>query len=127
LYHYLDFYQKYLELKRKEDNKERTKTQRLGYIIEEDELLKKRENLEELKNKFYEDEKEKISEKHCYCCDKNKFYDKAQQIVEIFNKKHKTDFTVNKNGHDNNMFELNIIDPTKYDEIGKITEDIKTL
>ena len=123
----IDFYQKYLKLKKSEETKERTMTQRLGYVIEETEEFKNRENLEELKNKFYVDEKDNISKKHYVCVDKNKFYDKAREIVEIFSKKNSTDFTVNKSALDNNLFELNIIDPGKFGEIEKITEEIKAL
>ena len=107
--------------------KERTLTLRMAYVIEETEEFKNRENLEELKNKFYVDEKDKIAQKHYVCVEKNKFYDKAREIAEIFTKKYGTDFTVNKNAADNNLFELNIIDPGKYGEIENISKEIKTL
>ena len=123
----IDFFQKYLMMKKKEDMKERTMTQRLGYVIEETDALKNRENLDEYKNKFYLDEKDKISQKHYICVDKNKFYDKPKEIIDIFAKKIITDFTVNKNAHDNNMFELNIIDPGKYDQIENGAKEVETL
>jgi hypothetical protein len=123
----IDFYQKYLRLKKNEEMKERTVTLRMAYVIEETEEFKNRENLEELKNKFYVDEKDKIAQKHYVCVEKNKFYDKAREIAEIFTKKYGTDFTVNKNAADNNVFELNIIDPGKYGEIENISKEIKTL
>ena len=123
----IDFYQKYLRLKKSEEMKERTMTLRMAYVIEETQEFKNRENLEELKNKFYVDEKDKITQKHYVCVEKNKFNDKAREIAEIFSKKYGTDFTVNKNAADNNLFELNIIDPGKFGEIEKISKEIKTL
>ena len=102
-------------------------TQRLGYVIEETDALKNRQNLDEFKNKFYLDEKDKISQKHFICVDKNKFYDKPKEIIDIFTKKIITDFTVNKNAHDNNMFELNIIDPGKYDQIENAAKEVENL
>ena len=118
----IDFYKKYLKLKKDEELKERTMTQRLGYIIEETADLK--ENLDEFKNKFYFDEKDKINKKHYICIDKNKFYGKAENIVNVF--QNKTDFTINKNVHDNNLFELNIIDPGNYEEIENIAKAVES-
>ena len=97
-------------------------TQRLGYIIEETADLK--ENLDEFKNKFYFEEKDKINKKHYICIDKNKFYGKAENIVNVF--QNKTDFTINKNVHDNNLFELNIIDPGNYEEIENIAKAVES-
>ena len=98
-------------------------TQRLGYVIEETEELKNREALDEFKNKFYYDEKDKISKKHYICVNKNKLYEKAENIVDIF--RNITDFTVNKNVHDNSLFELNIIDPGKYGEIENVAKAVE--
>ena len=120
----IDFFKKYLRHKRDEELKERTITQRLGYIIEEEEELKNREELDDLKNKFYYDEKDKIIKKHYICIEKNKFYEKADSIVNVF--RNITDFTVNKNVHDNNLFELNIIDSGKYEEIEKVAKAVET-
>ena len=78
-----------------------------------------------MKNKFYLDEKDKISQKHYICIDKNKLNEKADNIVNVF--KGKTDFTINKNAHDSNLFELNIIDPGKYNEIENIGKEVETL
>ncbi len=110
-----DFFQYYLKLKKEEKTKERTVTQRLGYVIEEIEILNNREKLDGYKNKFYIDEKDKILQKNYICIDKNKFYGNAENIVKIF--KDKTDFTINKNANDNNLLEFNIIDPNKRNEI----------
>ena len=118
----IDFYKKYLKLKKDEELKERAMTQRLGYIIEETEDLK--ENLDEFKNKFYFDEKDKINKKHYICIDKNKFYGKAENIVNVF--QNKTDFTINKNAHDNNLFELNIIEPGNFAEIENIAKAVES-
>ena len=118
----IDFYKKYLKLKKDEELKERTMTQRLGYIIEETADLK--ENLDEFKNKFYFEEKDKINKKHYICIDKNKFYGKAENIVNVF--QNKTDFTINKNAHDNNLFELNIIDPGNFAEIENIAKAVES-
>ena len=118
----IDFFRQYLNIKKDEELKERTMTQRLGYVIEENKVLRNRENLDEFKNKFYFDEKDKIAQKHHLCIDKNKFYDKVDNIFEILKKE--TDFTVNKNGNDD-VFELSIIDPGKYGEIENISKAVE--
>ena len=118
----IDFFPKYLKLKKDEELKERTITQRLGYVIEETDFLKDSENLAEYKNKFYFDEKDKVNKKHYICVDKNKLYEKPEEITKIF--KEKTDFTISKSDHDNNSFEFNIIDYSKYGEIENIAKDV---
>ena len=100
-------------------------TQRLGYVIEETDALKERENLGEFRNKFYLDEKDKITEKHYLCVDKNTLNEKAEEIIKIF--RDKTDFAINKDASDNKVLELNIIDPGKYDQIENIDKEIKAL
>ena len=117
----IDFFQKYLKLKKDEELKERTITQRLGYVIEEIEKLNNRENLSEYKNKFYLDEKDKITKKNYICIDKNKFYGNAENIIKIF--QDKTDFTITKNVN-NNTLEFNVIDPTKKNEIEDLEKEI---
>ena len=119
----IDFFKKYLNLKNSEEKKERTMTQRLAYIIEETDDLKDRDKLDEFKNKFYFDEKDKSKKRHFIIVDKNKLYQKAENIVKIF--KNKTDYTISKNAHDNNLLEFNIIDPTKFDEIENITKEVE--
>ena len=121
----IDFFRKYMNLKRDEELKERTMTQRLAYVIEETDTLKNANNLNEFKNIFYLDEKDNISKKHYIWIDKTKFYDNAENIVKMF--KDKTDFTINKSIHDNNKYELNIIDPGKYGEIEGLSKNIETL
>ena len=118
----IDFFQKYLELKKDEELKERTITQRLGYVIQEIEKLYNRKELVEYKNKFYLDEKDKISQKNYICVDKNKFYENSENIVKIF--KDKTDFTISKNAKDNNILEFNVIDPTKKNEIEDLEKTV---
>ena len=120
----INFFQKYLKLKKDEELKERTITQRLGYVIEETDFLKDRDNLAEYKNKFYFDEKVKVNKKHSICVDKDKFYKNPEEITKIF--KEKTDFTICKNEHDNGVFEFNIIDYTKYDEIENIAKAVES-
>ena len=120
----INFFQKYLNLKKDEELKERTMTQRLGYVIEETDFLKNRENLVEYKNKFYFDEKDKVNKKHYICVSKDKLYEKPEEITKIF--KDKTDFTLCKNEHDNNVFEINIIDYTKFGEIENISKAVKS-
>jgi len=121
----IDFFKKYMKLKRDEELKERTMTQRLGYIIEETDPLKNENNLNEFKNIFYLDEKDNISKKHYIWIDKNKFYANSENIVKMF--KDKSDFTINKSIHDNNKYELNIIDPGKYGEIEELSKNIENL
>ena len=121
----INFFNKYLKLKKEELTKERTMTQRLGYVIEETDALKERENLGEFRNKFYLDEKDKITEKHYLCVDKNTLNEKAEEIIKIF--RDKTDFAINKDASDNKVLELNIIDPGKYDQIENIDKEIKAL
>lgn len=119
----IDFFQKYLKLKRDEERKERTMTQRLGYVIEETDALKDRENLDDFRNKFYLDEKEKITKKHYLCVDKINLNEKAEAILKIF--RNKTDFTINKNAKDKTVMEINIIDSGKYKEIENISNEMK--
>ena len=119
----IDFFQKYLKLKRDEERKERTMTQRLGYVIEETDALKDRENLDDFRNKFYLDEKEKITKKHYLCVDKINLNEKAEAILKIF--RNKTDFTINKNANDKTVMEINIIDSGKYKEIENISNEMK--
>ena len=57
--------------------------------------------------------------------DKNKFYANSENIVKMF--KDKSDFTINKSIHDNNKYELNIIDPDKFGEIGELSKSIENL
>ena len=114
----IDFFKYYLKLKKDKELKERTITQRLGYAIEKIEKLKDREGLDEYRNKFYLDEKDKITKKSCICVDKCKFYENAENIVKII--KNKTDFTISQNINDNNLLELNVIDPTKKNEIDEL-------
>ena len=114
----IDFFKYYLKLKKDKELKERTITQRLGYAIEKIEKLKDREGLDEYRNKFYSDEKDKITKKSCICVDKYKFYENAENIVKII--KNKTDFTISQNINDNNLLELNVIDPTKKNEIDEL-------
>lgn len=121
----IDFFRKYMNLKRDEELKERTMTQRLGYIIEETEALKNSNILNEFRNIFYFDEKDNFSKKHYLCIDKNKFYSNSENIINMF--KDKSDFTINKNIHDNNKFELNIIDPGKYGEIEELSKSIENI
>ena len=121
----IDFFRKYMNLKRDEELKERTMTQRLAYIIEETDALKNANNLNEFRNIFYLDEKDKISKKHYIWIDKNKFYANSENIVKMF--KDKSDFTINKSIHDNNKYELNIIDPDKFGEIGELSKSIENL
>ena len=121
----IDFFRKYMNLKRDEELKERTMTQRLAYIIEETDALKNANNLNEFRNIFYLDEKDNISKKHYIWIDKNKFYANSENIVKMF--KDKSDFTINKSIHDNNKYELNIIDPDKFGEIGELSKSIENL
>ena len=72
-------------------------------------------------NKFYSDEQE-VNRSHCLEVEKGKLYEKYDKIISIF--QNKTDFTINKNPHKNNIFELNIIDPTKFDEIETIAKEV---
>ena len=55
---------------------------------------------------------------------KNKFYANSEDIVKMF--KDKSDFTINKS-IDNNMYELNIIDPGKLGEIEELSKSIENL
>ena len=119
----IDFFKKYLKFKNGDDLKERTMTQRLGYVIEETDVLKNRDELDEFKNKFYFDIKDKTIKRHFISVDKNKLHQKTENIVKIFQSK--TDFTISKNTHDNNLFEFNIIDPTKFTEIENITKEVE--
>ena len=121
----INFYKKYLDLNNDENLKNLTLTQKLAYIIEENEIMKNFEELNEYKNKFFLDEKEKIENKLYINIDKNKFYNKAKKIIKCLKKK--TDFTINKNNDDNKIYKINFIDPEKFNLINSITEEINNI
>ena len=118
----VDFYKKYIEIKKTEQYKERTMTLRLGYVIEETDVLKNEDVLNELKNKFYLD---LDTNKYCIKCEKEKFYDNVDEIFRAM--KNKCDFIINKRKNDNNYIDLNVIDKDKYKNIDEITQEINKI
>jgi len=118
----VDFYKKYIEIKKTEQYKERTMTLRLGYVIEETDVLKNEDVLNELKNKFYLD---LDTNKYCIKCEKEKFYDNVDEIFRAM--KNKCDFIINKRKNDNNYIDLNVIDKDKYKNIDGITQEINKI
>ena len=121
----INFYLQYINLKKDENLKNLTITQKLGYIIQKNDILKNREKLQEYKNKFYSDEKNNNDKKLYINIDKNKFYDKADKIFNIL--KNKTDFTVNLNKDNNKIFQINFIEPQKFNEINNIINEINSI
>ena len=115
----VDFYRKYISIKKEEEYKERSMTQRLGYVIEEIDILKNEEILDKYKNKFYLD---LGMNRCCIKCQKDKFYDNVDEIFRIM--KNKCDFIVNKGKNNNDIFELNVINKEKLDIINDITQEI---
>ena len=115
----IDFYRKYITIKKQEECKERTMTQRLGYVIEETPVLKNEEDLKDLKNTFYLD---LDNNKQSIKCKKEKFYDNVNEIFRII--KNKSDFIVNRGKNDNNIFELSLIDKEKFNAIDDISKEI---
>ena len=118
----IDFYKKYISIKKEEEYKERTMTQRLGYIIEEIEVLKDENVLKEFRNKFYLD---LDTNKYSIKCKKDKFYDNVDEIFGVL--KSKTDFIVNKGKNDNDTFELSIIDKDKQNAVDEIAKEINNI
>ena len=118
----VDFYKKYISIKKTEQYKERTMTQRLGYVIEEIEILKNKDVLNEFKNKFYFD---LDTNKYSIKCDKEKFYDNVDEIFRIM--KSKCDFIIVKGKNDSNYLELNIIEKDKCENIDEIYQEINIL
>ena len=118
----VDFYKKYIEIKKTEQYKERTMTLRLGYVIEETDVLKNEDVLNELKNKFYLD---LDTNKYFIKCEKEKFYDNVDEIFRAM--KNKCDFIINKRKNDNNYIDLNVIDKDKYKNIDEITQEINKI
>ena len=118
----VDFYKKYIEIKKTEQYKERTMTQRLGYVIEEISILKDDNVLNEFKNKFYLD---LDNNKYSIKCKKEKFYDNVDDIFRVM--KSKCDFIINKCKNDNNFLELNVIEKDKYEMINEMTQDINKI
>ena len=97
-------------------------TQRLGYVIEETDVLQNEDILNEMKNKFYYDlDVNKYSVK----CPKEKFYDNVDDIFRIM--KNKCDFIINKVNNDSSSLELSIIDKEKYNEIGEISKEVNKI
>ena len=118
----VDFYKKYIEIKKTEQYKERTMTLRLGYVIEEMNVLKNEDILNELKNKFYLDLE---TNKYCIKCEKEKFYDNVDEIFRVM--KNKCDFIINKRKNDSNYLELNVIDKDKFKNIDELTQEINKI
>ena len=118
----VDFYKKYIEIKKAEEYKERTMTQRLGYVIEEIEILKNKDVLNEFKNKFYLDLE---TNKYTIKCDKEKFYDNVDEIFRIM--KSKCDFIIVKGKNDSNYLELNVIEKDKCENIDEISQEINKI
>ncbi len=118
----VDFYKKYISIKKDEKFKEKIMTQRLGYVIEETDVLQNEDILNEMKNKFYYDlDVNKYSVK----CPKEKFYDNVDDIFRIM--KNKCDFIINKVNNDSSSLELSIIDKEKYNEIGEISKEVNKI
>ena len=118
----VDFYRKYISIKKEEEYKERSMTQRLGYVIEEIDILKNEKILNKYKNKFYLD---LDMNRCCIKCQKDKFYDNVDEIFRIM--KNKCDFIVNKGRNNNDIFELNVINKEKLDIINDITQEINKI
>ena len=120
-----NLYNKYLDFKNDDILKNLTMTQKLGYIIQKNKILKNRDDLNDYRNKFYADEKEKVENKLYIDIDKNKFYEKTDDIMNILKKK--TDFTINDNSDKSRKFRINFIDPEKFNEIKKISKKINNI
>ena len=118
----IDFYKKYINIKKQEEYKERTMTQRLGYVIEEIEPLKDENVLKECRNMFYLDLE---TNKYSIKCQKDKFYDNVDEIFSVM--KSKTDFIINKGKNDSDTFELNIIDKDKQNVVDEIANEINNI
>jgi len=121
----INFYIKYLNLKYDLNNKGIPITQKLGYIIEEEKVLKDKDKLSEYKNKFCSDEKEKSENKLYFNIEKSKFYKYSNVIIDILKKK--TDFTINENNENNKILQINFIDKEKFNEIGSICKEIDNI
>ena len=117
-----DFYKKYIEIKKTEQYKERSMTQRLGFVIEEIKILKDENILNEYKNKFYFD---LDTDKYSIKCEKQKFYNNVEEIFRVM--KRECDFIINKVKNDGSYLELNIIDKDKRDKIKEMTQDINSI
>ena len=118
----VDFYKKYIRIKNQEEFKERTMTQRLGYVIEEIDVLKNEDVLNEFKNSFYMD---LDANKFGIKCPKEKLYENADEIFKVM--KAKCDFIVNKGRNDSDVFELNVIDKEKFNNIDDIEKKINEI
>ena len=118
----VDFYKSYVEIKKTEEYKERTMTQRLGYVIEELEVLKNKDVLNDCKNKFYLD---LDTNKYSIKCENEKFYDNVDEIFRTM--KSKCDFIIIKGKNDNNYLELNVIEKDKCENIDEIRQEINKI
>ena len=118
----VDFYKKYIRIKNQEEYKERTMTQRLGYVIEETEVLKNDDVLNKCRNKFYLD---LDTNKYGIKCPKEKLYQHSDEIIKYM--KGKCDFIVNKGRNDCDNFELNVIDKEKFENIDEMKEEINKI
>ena len=118
----VDFYKKYIRIKNQEEYKERSMTQRLGYVIEEIEVLKNDDVLNKCRNKFYLD---LDTNKYGIKCPKEKLFENADEIFKFM--KGKCDFIVNRGRNDGDNFELNVIDKEKFENINEMKEEINKI
>ena len=118
----VDFYKKYIRIKNQEEYKERSMTQRLGYVIEEIEVLKNDDVLNKCRNKFYLD---LDTNKYGIKCPKEKLFENADEIFKFM--KGKCDFIVNRGRNDSDNLELNVIDKEKFENINEMKEEINKI
>ena len=114
----INFYFDYLNLKK--TYKDLSLTQKLHFIIQNNEFLRNKQNLIKYKNKFYLDNLDKFENKPYYNISKEKFYEKSDKIINII--KEKIDFTITESNENNDFLQINFIDSNKFNELENLKE-----
>ena len=121
----IDFYNQYLKIQNDKKSKDLSITQKLGFIIQNNEILENVSELKEYKNKFYTEENEKKENKLYINIKKRNLYKKSEEIIDLL--KDNTDFTVNKDIYNNRLYKINFIDPEKFKDINNISNQINNI
>lgn len=123
--HNINYYYEYLNLQKDKRHQNLPLTQKIHIIIQNNEFLKNKNNLENYKNKFLLDEKEKIPNKSFFSIEKNKFYNNFNEIFNLL--KNKTDFTITTNSEDEELFQINFIDSNKFNDLESTINKLNNL
>ena len=121
----INIYNEYNKIKEDKNLKNLPFTQKIHLIIQNNKFLQNRSNLINYKNRFYSDEKKSFENKPFYIIEKDKFYNKLDDIINLL--KNKTDFTLSSNIGNNKMIQINFIDSTKFNDLDNIINELNNI